>query len=462
MKRSELAFSALLVPVDILMLLAAASVAYYLRFTALTDIRPVLYELPFGEFARIIVLVLVGWIAIFAMSGLYAFRATRRAVDEIAKIFLACSTGFVLIVLLTFFNRDLFSSRFIILAGWVLAMLFVSFGRLVVRAIQHAFFRKGIGVHQIVVVGSDQTTEDLIGYLATNKLLGFKVVQRLDDASDAALATLAEKRALLHFDEIVIADPQLDRAHRQRLLDFAAQHHIIFKYAADIFDAQVSNIDISAIGGVPILEIRRTALDGWGRILKRVFDAVFGTLLLTILSPVFVVTAIAVKLDSEGSVFLSLQRIGEKGKPFVVYKFRSMVKNAQALKQNLVALNERGDGPLFKIKNDPRVTRVGRFIRRFSIDELPQLWNVIRGQMSLVGPRPHEPEEVAKYEKHHLKLLEIKPGITGMAQISGRSDLSFEEEVRLDTFYIENWSLRIDLQILLRTPLVVLAAKSAS
>ena len=139
-----------------------------------------------------------------------------------------------------------------------------------------------------------------------------------------------------------------------------------------------------------------------------------------------------------------------------------MIQNAHSFKKNLIQLNERKDGPLFKIKNDPRITRVGRFIRKTSLDELAQLFNVLRGEMSLVGPRPHEPEEVANYKKHHKKLLTIKPGITGMAQISGRSDLVFEEEVKLDIYYIENWSLKLDLQIILKTPFVVLSTKSAS
>ena len=138
-----------------------------------------------------------------------------------------------------------------------------------------------------------------------------------------------------------------------------------------------------------------------------------------------------------------------------------MIVNAEKMKKKLLDKNERTDGPLFKIKDDPRITRVGKFMRKWSIDELPQFWNVLKGNISLVGPRPHEPHEVDKYEKHHKKLLNIKPGITGMAQVSGRSDLEFEEEVKLDTFYIENWSPWLDLVILIKTPLVVLLRKGA-
>jgi lipopolysaccharide/colanic/teichoic acid biosynthesis glycosyltransferase len=183
---------------------------------------------------------------------------------------------------------------------------------------------------------------------------------------------------------------------------------------------------------------------------------------LIILSPLFLILSLIIKIDSAGPVFAQLERIGEGGEKFVLFKFRSMIRDAHQLKKNLIALNERNDGPLFKIKNDPRITRFGRFLRKTSLDELPQLFNVIKGEMSLVGPRPHEPEEVAKYQKHHRKVLTIKPGITGLAQISGRSDLNFEEEVKLDTYYIENWSLKLDIQIIIKTPFIVLTTKSAA
>jgi len=210
-----------------------------------------------------------------------------------------------------------------------------------------------------------------------------------------------------------------------------------------------------------MVEVKRTALDGWGRILKRVFDLIFSFLLLIIFSPLFLILGIIIKMDSQGPIFYHAKRIGAYGREIKIWKFRSMVKNADKLKQKLLAENEREDGPLFKMEADPRVTRVGRFIRKWSLDELPQFLNAFKGDMSLVGPRPHEPNEVKQYEKHHKKLLNIKPGITGLAQVSGRSDLDFEEEVRLDTFYIENWSLWLDLIILIKTPLVVLLRKGA-
>ncbi|MEK7493684.1 MAG: sugar transferase, partial [Patescibacteria group bacterium] len=172
-------------------------------------------------------------------------------------------------------------------------------------------------------------------------------------------------------------------------------------------------------------------------------------------------TAVLIKLDSEGPVFVALDRI-TLGKKFAMYKFRSMVDNAHEMKDQLTEFNERKDGgPLFKMHDDPRITRVGRFLRKTRIDELPQLFNVLKGEMSLVGPRPHEPEEVGQYERHHKKLLVVKAGMTGMAQISGSSNLPFEEEVKLDTYYIENWSLFLDIKILLKTIILVFRDRSA-
>ena len=223
-----------------------------------------------------------------------------------------------------------------------------------------------------------------------------------------------------------------------------------------------ANIAITPLADIPVIELKRTPLDGWGKISKRGFDIIFSTIILILLIPLFLVIGIIIKVDSSGPIFAKLERVGRKGKTFTLYKFRSMIIGAQGMKKELTQYNERADGPLFKMKNDPRITRFGKFLRASSIDELPQFWNVLRSKMSVVGPRPHEPEEVSHYQKHHKTLLAIKPGITGMAQVSGRSDLSFEEEVKLDVYYVENWSMILDLQLIYRTPFILVAKRSAA
>lgn len=462
MKRTELVFSAVLVPVDYLMILVSGLLAYRLRFWEIATLRPVLYELPFKEYLPIVVAVGVVWLVIFALSGLYAIQGTRRFLDEFVKIFLACSTGVLFIILLIFFQRELFSSRFIILAGWVLAVVFVSVGRLVVRTIQHAYFQRGYGLRHVVLLGSRENISFLSRQFQEKPKLGYRVIQEIELPDDQWLSRINQVVSTQTVDEVLLADPGASRSVRLQLVDFCHDRHVGFKYAADTLDASISNIQIETLLGQPIIEIKRTPLDGWGRILKRIFDLVIASLGLVLISPFFLIVALLIRIDSSGSTFVRLKRVGEREKIFELIKFRSMVQNAHVMKQELMAYNERRDGPLFKMKNDPRITRFGHFIRRFSIDELPQLVNVLRGEMSLVGPRPHEPEEVSQYRKEQRKLLAIKPGITGLAQISGRSELNFDEEARLDIYYVEHWSLWLDLKIILRTPWVVLGAKTAS
>ena len=189
---------------------------------------------------------------------------------------------------------------------------------------------------------------------------------------------------------------------------------------------------------------------------KRLFDIIGAIFFLILFSPIFLIVPLLIKMDSKGPIIYKDLRVGAKRRKFYLYKFRSMIDRADELRDKLMEQNERADGPLFKIGHDPRITKIGKFIRKTSIDEFPNFWNVLTGKMSLVGPRPHRPEEVEKYQQHHKKLLNIKPGITGMAQVSGRSTLDFEAEVKLDTLYIETWSLWLDIIILLKTPLVLI------
>ena len=270
-------------------------------------------------------------------------------------------------------------------------------------------------------------------------------------------------------DEIIQSDPNLSKVETLRLYDFANEHHVIFRYVADLLEVKVLRTEVSEMAGVPVVEVKKTTLDGWGRIVKRLFDIIISLILIIIFSPIILLTMLMIKLDSHGPIFFSKRddgspvfRVGQGGQLFKYFKFRSMLPGMDSMRYNeLIDKNLRKDGPMIKIADDPRVTRVGRFIRRWSIDELPELFLVLIGRMSIVGPRPHLPEEVAKYEQHHKKTLTVKPGITGLAQVSGRSDLLFEEEVKLDIYYIENWSLLLDLSILFRTPLAVIKNRKA-
>lgn len=470
MKKPDLFFSSILVPLDYIMIVLAAISAYQLRFSDTTrDIRPIIFELPFENYFYLVLVIAATWILVFTFSGLYSFRRPANVAKELARVILACSTGLALIAIFIFFRRELFDSRFIVIATWLFAIIYISLGRLFVRWLKRYLLRFGLGVRHLVLVGSSKTTEKLIAEFAAKPNLGYQVVRRLRDFSLDSVAELTELMKLKRVDEIMQSDPNLSKAEALRLYDYASENHLVYKYVADLLEVKVLRTEVTDLLGVPIVEVKKTTLEGWGRIWKRIFDIIVSGILIIILAPVLFLIAIIIKLDSRGPIFFSkrddgtyVTRVGEGGEPFKYYKFRSMIANTDSMRyQELQEKNLRTDGPLVKIKDDPRVTGFGRFIRRWSLDELAELFLVFSGRMSLVGPRPHLPEEVAKYENHHRKALAVKPGITGLAQVSGRSDLLFEEEMKLDVYYLENWSMLMDIAILFKTPLAVIKHRQA-
>jgi len=471
MKKAELLFGAILLPVDYLLLIAAGCTAYFLRFqSSFSQIQPALYTIPFGEYVFMVAITASAWVVIFAFSGLYSMRSTRRLVEEVRRVFLACSTGVLLLMIVFFFQRELFSSRFIILAAYGLSMLYVTVGRISMLYLQRVLFRRGIGVRNVVLIGEGHTTKLIANELANKRALGLHIKLQFDEFTKEAKKKISDYHTRNGIDELIFTDLSVSKEKKQEMYDFCDEQHIVFKYAAALFDTQSTNISIQPIAGIPVIEVKRVRLDGWGRIVKRLFDIIGSLVLIIITAPVMLIAAIAIVIDSGFPIFFSrlddgsrLRRVGQYGKPFAYAKFRSMKPKTDSLRYHaaLQKQNMRSDSPLVKIKDDPRITRVGKILRRYSIDELPEFFLVLRGDMSLVGPRPHLPEEVAKYQKHHRSVLHMKPGITGMAQVSGRSDLTFEDEVRLDTFYMENWALWLDCIILIKTPLALLKSRRA-
>jgi len=453
MKKSELFFSFLLIPLDYLMIILAGISAYYI--------------------ALLIIALL--WIPIFAFTGLYNIRTARKIIKEMYGVVSACSTGLMLVVVLIFMRRELFDSRFIVLTAWLLAILYIVIGRVLVRWLQRYLFKFGIGVRNVVLIGNSKTGDYLITKFSTDKSFGFKVVKRIRDIEAKTMKELDDfikvnrNNRQNRVDEIIQSDPNLTKTEMLKLYDFADEHHLSFRYVVDLLGTKVLKTEIMEIFGIPVVETQKTSLEGWGRIVKRLFDIVVSGILIILFSPILLLFAILIKIESRGPVFFShkddgskLKRVGQNGELFNYFKFRSMVAGSDSMRYNELAnQNARSEGPLVKIKNDPRVTKIGKIIRRWSIDELPELFLVFTGKISLVGPRPHLPEEVAKYEQRHKKVLTVKPGMTGLAQISGRSDLNFEEEVKLDTYYVENWSFLFDIAILLRTPMALINHKEA-
>lgn len=470
LKKAQLLFKTILVPVDFLLVMAAGLSAYYLRFSEYSvGIRPVIFNLSVESYVWSLLLISAIMMPVFFLSGLYNISKSSNLAKEIARIILACSTGLALIAIMIFFKRELFDSRFIVLAGWAISIVYLVIIHSFLRWLQKKLHAQGFGVSKVILVGNSKTADNLIAEFSSNIYSGYEVMRRVRDFSLETSQEMFEFIKDREIDEIIQTDPNLSKAETLRLYDFANDNHITFKYVADLLEIKVLRHEVAEIIGIPVVEVKRTTLEGWGRVAKRIFDIVISSILIIFFSPIFIITAIAIKLNSRGPVFFSrrddgslLTRVGENGIPFHYFKFRSMIDKVDSMRYNELAdRNIRSDGPMVKIKDDPRVTSVGRVIRRFSIDELPELFLVLMGRMSLVGPRPHLPEEVAKYEHHHKKTLTIKPGITGLAQVSGRSDLLFEEEVKLDVYYIENWSLLLDFSILLKTPFAVLKHREA-
>lgn len=460
MKKADLFFNVLRLPIDFLMLLAAGLTTYLLRTQILDTFRPVLFEfnLPLLKYAYLVLGVSLIFLLAYAVSGLYSMKTRMKRVEELMKIVVASSAAVLAVIIYIFLRQELFNSRFLVLGGWFFAIIFVGMGRLLIRQLQNFIVAKyDFGIHRVMVIGDDDATGKIISDISNNPHAGYRVAKHLTDPA------LAEVRAAMEnpgIDEVILTNTSYPAEKVVQLVDFCNENHLVFKFIPNIYQTLTTNFDVDSINGLPLIELRRTALEGWGKVAKRTLDVLGASAGLVMLSPVFVIVAFAVKWETDGPVFVRLKRVS-RNREFELIKFRSMVKNAEEIKASLVVFNERQDGPLFKMKNDPRITKVGRLIRKYRIDELPQFWNILRGEMSLIGPRPHQPDEIEKYEKHHKRVLAIKAGATGIAQVSGSSDLPFEQEVALDTYYIEHWSLWMDIKIMLKTVFKMLTDKSA-
>jgi len=453
MKKADFIINIALVPIDFVLIILSALTAYALRFSeGVAQIRPVFYTMPSSSFFALVAKVAFFAIVVFALSGFYTMRSKKLA-GEFTKIVTGVSTVVIFLILAIFWQRELFSSRFIIVSSWLLAIIYLFTARIILALIRNYYFKKGFGLAKVLVLGTSIERQTIVDAYKQKPQFGFKVVGEI--ASLSALEgsqDILDKIRKRQIDGIIQADSSLAKDEALDLLTFCQENHLTLQYVANLFQTQSLHLNLSSVAGLPMVEIQGTTLDGWRRVYKRIFDTLIAFILLIILSPLFLIIAVIIKLSSPGPVFVKLKRVGSHGRLFDVYKFRSMIKDAHKLKPEMMSLNERNDGPLFKIAHDPRVTKFGHFLRRTSLDELPQLFNVLVGRMSLVGPRPHEPEEVDKYQRGYKKLLTIKPGMTGLAQVSGRANLPFAEEAKLDIFYIENWSILLDLIILLKTP----------
>lgn len=491
MKKAEVVFNILLAPVDFFMIFLAGMAAYFLRFSkSIADIRPVVFDLPLEKYIISVFFVAIFFVIIFSLLGLYSFKAKRKARDDFFRIIIGVSSSIMMMVFYTFLVQKPISSRFIIVASWALAIGFVFLGRIILEKTRQWLVGKyGYGAHKVFIIGENPISAVLKKEFQNNLSLGYRLAagkgflnRFTEDGAGLAGGKLLDRQWMEAFkktcvnagiDEVIVTDLALPQSALLALLEYCRIFHIDFKFVPDLLQAKTTNINIETIKGVSLVEIKRTSLDGWGKVLKRIFDIIGAAIGIIIFAPIMIVAAIIIKLGSKGRILYYSERVGVEGN-FNVLKFRSMKtefctgkqfgrQDNYALEYEKKLIKEKNSrkGKIYKIKDDPRVTVFGKFIRRTSIDELPQFFNVLSGQMSLVGPRPHQPREVLKSDNSYKGILQVKPGITGLAQVSGRSGLSTEEELMLDKDYIENWSLLRDIIILIKTIPAVIGKREA-
>jgi len=451
---------------DALLINVAFMLGYYVRyqlqlFIEVNDANfaPYAVYIPFQMGYVIMLLIFM------AGGGVYHRRRQGSWFDELYRIGNATTTVVVILIATTFII--LLYSRLLLLEAGIITITLLSGYRLLWRVADAGFRRRGLGVDRVLIVGADELGRTVMRNLVARPELGYHVVGFVDD--DLSKGDLGRFKALgglesiggivkgERVDEVIITLPWTYHRTIMGLVRSCESLGVRARVVPDVFQLSLNRVDMDDIGGIPLMGLKDTRLPRvaqWG---KRVMDFVFSVLALVGVSPLLLVLAVLIRLNSPGPALFKQKRVGQGGKLFDIYKFRSMRVGAEDERAQLTAQNQ-ASGPLFKMKADPRLTGLGRFLRRSSLDELPQFFNVLRGEMSVVGPRPGLPSEVAEYQPWHRQRLEVPPGITGLWQVSGRSELTFDEMCLLDIYYIENWSLGLDLSIMLRTiPRVFLA-----
>ncbi len=460
---------------DSIGLVAAGLFATWVRFGQIRHVPAVRQLGERATFAWFTFLIAGVWIACFAYEHLYDPERVFWGTGEYSRVLRGLSLGIVGFTLLTYMLKIPVISRGWMLLTWVLGGVVVIGGRAAVRAMITAARRRGRLMRPTLVVGCSPEAASLIRSLKANPSSGLvpigclassKVDQlNLDYSPEdvAVLGSAGEVRQVLvehEVDTVVIVSTAFEHDVLARIINDLRGLPVDIEMSSGLFDVATRRILIREVSGVPLITISGVAFTPWRRFVKRTFDLVVGGAIIIVGLPAWLLAMLAIKVDSRGPVFYRQERVGKFGQTFRMLKFRSMVADADERLRELASENE-ATGPMFKIHEDPRMTRVGRWLRKYSVDEFPQLINVMRGEMSLVGPRPPLPNETSEYTDAHWRRLEVLPGMTGLWQVSGRSGVTFDEMVRLDLFYIENWSIGFDLSILMRTVPVVLLARGA-
>lgn len=458
--------------VDLVLVNLGFWLAYLARYDWqwLREVEPQ-YEWTFRAYFPQMLLFNAIIIVLFARMGIWWRRRGEFFVDEVSRIAYALATTLVLLMAYQYFFRPEANSRIMLFWSALFTGVLLAISRLFRRWMLRIGYRNGVGVDKVVVVGSGEAGRGVIRTLLARTDLGFQALGFLDDGSEALgsrripylgswedLGKTISRHPDLH--TVFIAMPAERQEDILQIAKMCLDKNIRAQIVPDLLQLSLGRVELNNMGGIPMLSIRDVTTNRFGRFIKRMMDITMVGILAIPALFVGGVIAIAIKLEDGGPIFYHAKRAGRGGNPIYMLKFRSMVTNADALRAQLWEQND-AEGAIFKIKDDPRVTRVGKFIRAYSLDELPQIWNIAKGDMSLVGPRPPIEDEVAQYEDWHMRRLDVQGGLTGLWQVSGRADLTFDEAVLLDIYYIENWSLALDLRIILQTIPYVLLKRGA-
>ncbi|MFT5193332.1 MAG: exopolysaccharide biosynthesis polyprenyl glycosylphosphotransferase [Cellvibrionaceae bacterium] len=448
---------------DIVFILAAFYLGWFIRYE-LEWLQPVETYHPFVNYIPQLRLYFVLIVLAFWQNLVWRRRRGELFADEMMRVISAVSMATAIMIIYIFVTQPLPFSRLFWAFVPLSALSLIFFGRILRKLLLLYLYSSGRSSDKVLLIGKGETGRSVLRTLIARKDLGFSLVgymhdgeandlgvigSRIPDKGDFDnLSKVLQEHKDLH--SVFIALPGNMYEDVMRLIRICRNSGVRVQVAPDLFQLSLSRVESISMGGIPILSMREVRISLFERFIKRFID-LFITLIIALpVAICCVFIAIAIRLDSTGPVIYRAKRVGQGGRDFVMFKFRSMIVGADEEKPALQEMNEK-EGPIFKIREDPRLTRVGRIIRRLSLDEFPQLYNVLLGDMSLVGPRPPIREEVEQYQAWHRQRLLIRGGITGLWQVSGRSDLTFDEQALLDIYYIENWSFSLDLRILLQT-----------
>jgi exopolysaccharide biosynthesis polyprenyl glycosylphosphotransferase len=428
--------------------------------------------LPLNQYLWLLLFIVPTWAMLLQFGGTYRSHRIESLFVDAGYVSRAAILGGISLFAFVGLTKSAYISRPFLAVFTVTNVILLVLTRVTVRSMAWFARSRGLNTRSILIVGTGDGARAHAHRIAENRQWGYRLVGFVSEGtapngaipSDQVIGNLKTIRRVLReyvVDEVVVALPTRHLESLDSVLLGCEEMGVKTRLALDFFPNQIARVEVEHLNDCPMLTFSTTPPEGVSTAIKRAMDVVFSGLFLLTFSWVYLLIAVVLKLTSRGPVLFCQERVGMNGRRFTFYKFRSMVVDAERRKSELQHLNEM-DGPVFKIKNDPRITRVGRFLRKFSLDELPQMWNVFKGDMSLVGPRPPVPAEVEKYESWARRRLSVRPGLTCLWQISGRNNINFNEWMELDLAYIDNWTLGLDVEILLKTVPAVLGGRGAS